>query len=76
MPVCSAWKKSAAWVCLAIDDFMHRLLARLPQAPAAGQPQLDRSFVKDLETNNDAAICTATISLAHHLGLAVGGPKA
>ena len=34
--------------------------------------KLDRSFVQDLETNpNDAAICTASIGLAHHLGLIV-----
>ncbi|MDZ4160688.1 MAG: EAL domain-containing protein, partial [Burkholderiales bacterium] len=34
--------------------------------------KLDRTFVEDLETDsNDAAICAATIALAHNLGLSL-----
>ena len=59
--------------------------ARLPvevqeaiMVPGAGlgrvidQLKLDRTFVKDIESDpNDAAICAATIGLAHSMGLAV-----
>jgi diguanylate cyclase (GGDEF)-like protein/PAS domain S-box-containing protein len=58
---------------LAIDDFGtgYSSLARLQSLPLQSL-KLDRGFVRCLEHNRgDAAICAATVALAHKLGLAV-----
>jgi EAL domain-containing protein (putative c-di-GMP-specific phosphodiesterase class I) len=60
-------------VFLSIDDFGtgYSSLNYLRQLPAQ-QLKIDRSFVSDLETSEDArAVVSAVVSLAHALGLRV-----
>ena len=60
-------------VFFALDDFGtgYSSISHLKLMPISCL-KLDRSYVKDIETNpSDAAICASTISLAHDLGLEV-----
>jgi len=66
-------KIKAMGISMAIDDFGtgYSSLAYLKLLPIDSL-KLDRSFVKDIETSqDDAVICSATIVLAHALGLSV-----
>ncbi len=65
----------ARGVMFAIDDFGtgHSSLSRLKQLPI-DTLKIDRSFIKEISTDNDdKAIASAIIAMAHNLGLRVIG---
>ncbi|MDK9725537.1 MAG: EAL domain-containing protein [Sterolibacteriaceae bacterium MAG5] len=71
--IASMRELTACGLSLAMDDFGtgYSSLAYLKLLPLR-ELKIDRSFVKDIETDqNDADICDVTVLLAHKLGLEV-----
>jgi EAL domain-containing protein (putative c-di-GMP-specific phosphodiesterase class I) len=67
------WKIHNCGIQLSVDDFGtgFNSLSQLKQLPA-NEVKIDRSFIRDLATDNDdATLVRGTIELAHNLGLTV-----